>query len=146
VDEPTPRAPERLPEARFAPDRRYTAGAAAGLVGALLALAVAGDPPGRLLAGVAAVVLAGYLLTDLVFSPRIVASVDGIVVNAPLNRARLAWPQIEDVRADTRLRFGLRSTTLEIDAGSTLAVLSRRSIGADPLAAAELILAFRPRP
>jgi PH (Pleckstrin Homology) domain-containing protein len=131
-------------EARFVPDRRFTALAAGGAVVALAVLLVTDDTPGRLILGIAALVLAGYVVTDLLFSPRLVASADGVVVNAPLTRARLAWPEIEDVQADTRLRFGLRSTTLEIDAGSTLAVLSRRAIGADPAEAADVIRAFRP--
>jgi hypothetical protein len=107
-------------------------------------LALSGDAPGRLLAALAVVLLATYVVCDLVFSPRVVASADGVEINSPLVCARLPWPQIEDVRADTRVRFGLRNTALEIDAGATLAVLSRRAIGADPDAAAELIRAFRP--
>jgi hypothetical protein len=135
---------ERRPEARFHPDRRYTALAGGGLIVALgLALATA-PAPGRLLAAVAAIVLAGYVASDLLFSPRIVASADGVVINSPLLRARLSWAEVEDVRADVRQRLGLRSTTLEIDAGATLAVLSRRAIGSDPEEAARLIGAFRP--
>ena len=134
----------RRPEVRLVPDRRYTALAAAGVIAALIAVAVAPDATGRVLAGTAAVVLAGYLASDLLFRPRVLVTADGVVVNSPLVRARLGWPQIEDVRADTRERFGLRTTTLEIDAGETLAVLSRRAIGTDPATAAELIRAFRP--
>jgi hypothetical protein len=134
----------RSPEARFVPDRRYTVSAAAGLVLAAGAAALAPDTPGRLLAAIAVVVLAGYVVADLLFTPRVAASADGVAVNSPLLRRRLPWDEIEDVRADTRYRLGLRSTTLEIDAGETLAVLSRRAIGADPAAAAEVILAFRP--
>jgi hypothetical protein len=134
----------RRPELRFAPDRRFTALSAAGVAAALIAVLVTADLAGRVLAGTAAVVLAGYLVSDLLFRPRLRVDAAGIVINSPLVRARLPWPAVEDVRADTRLRLGLRSTTLEIDAGATLAVLSRRAIGADPAAAAELIRAFRP--
>lgn len=137
-------SPSVRAEARFVPDRRYTALAGGGVVVALAVLLVTHDNPGRLILGIAALVLAGYVVTDLLFSPRLVASAEGVVVNSPLTRARLAWSEVEDVRADTRLRFGLRSTTLEIDAGSTLAVLSRRAIGADPAEAADVIRAFRP--
>ena len=132
------------PETRFVPDRRYTALAAGGLVTAAAAAALTSDLTGRAVAIGAALVLAGYVVTDLLFSPRLTASAAGVVVNSPLLRARLGWPQIEDVRADTRLRLGLRSTTLEVDAGSTLAVLSRRAIGMDPAEAADLIRAHRP--
>jgi hypothetical protein len=128
----------------FVPDRRYTALAAAGLVGALLSVAVTGDRGGRLLAGLAVVVLAAYVVCDLVFRPRLSASATGITVHSPLVRGSWSWSQIEDVRPDTRVRLGLRNTNLEIDAGATLVVLSRRAIGADPSWAADLITAFRP--
>jgi Bacterial PH domain len=141
---PNPGRPAGRSEARLVPDRRYTALAAGGMAGALGALAFTTDSGGRLLAAIAAAVLLVYVVCDLVFSPRVIASPDGIVINAPLTRARLRWSDVEDVRPDTRLRLGLRSTNLEIDAGSTLAVLSRRAIGMDPLWAADLILAFRP--
>lgn len=131
-------------EARFVPDRRYTALAAGGLLVALGFALAADQATGRLLAAVAAAVLAAYVAADLLFRPRVLATFDGVEINSPLLRTRLAWAEIEDVRADVRLRMGLRSTTLEIDAGATLAVLSRRAIGADPEAAARVIAAFRP--
>ena len=137
-------SPAARTEARFVPDRRYTALAAGGLLVALGFVLVAGDPAGRLLAAVAAGVLVAYLVADLVFSPRLLVTAAGIAVNSPLLRTRLPWAQIEDVRADVRQRMGLRSTTLEIDAGPTLAVFSRRAIGTDPEAAAALITALRP--
>ena len=132
------------PRARFAPDRRYTALAAGGALVALIAAALAGAGPGRLIALVAVVVLAAYAVGDVVFSPRLVADAEGVTIRSPATRATLAWADIEDVRADSRLRLGLRSTMLEIDAGAVLVVLSPRAIGTDPDAAADLINAFRP--
>jgi hypothetical protein len=132
------------PEARFTPDRRLTALAGGGAFGALLVVLSTDDSDGRLLAAVAGVLLLGYVVCDLVFSPRLVASVDGVVVRSPLTRARLRWDEIEEVRADTRYHLGMRNTLLEIDAGATLAVLSRRALGVDPVEAAELLEAFRP--
>ncbi len=73
------------------------------------------------------------------------ASTDGIVVNSPLTRVRLSWDEVDAVRAETRIRHGLRNTTLEVDAGAVLVVLSRRALGADPVEVAELVEAFRPR-
>jgi hypothetical protein len=49
------------------------------------------------------------------------------------------------VRADTRQRLGLRSVTLEIDAGDELHVFSKRALGAEPDAVAGLIRAMDPR-
>lgn len=125
------------------PDPRYTALAAVGIVAALVALALAGDGPSRAMAVVAIAVLLAYVVSDLVFSPRLVASGAGLTVRSPLVRARLCWPEVEDVRADTRIRFGLRSTTLEIDAGETLIVLSGRAIGGDPAQVADRLRAMR---
>lgn len=129
---------------RFAPDRRFTVAAVAGLVVAVVATVAAQDGPTRLIAAVAVVLLAGYALCDVLFSPRLEADAAGVVIRSPLTRARLAWDEIEHVRADVTTRHGLRAVTLEIDAGPVLAVLSRRSIGVDPERAAELIRAQRP--
>ena len=135
---------DQRPIVAFRPDRRYTLLSAGGAAVALVLVLVLRDPPGRVLAGVALVVLAAYAAGDLLFSPRLIASSDGLVVHSPLLRARLAWREVEDVRADTRIRHGLRSTTLEIDAGPVLAVFSRRTLGVDPEQAAALVLACRP--
>ena len=134
----------RAPAVRFGPDRRLTLAAAAGVVVATAVALLTDDPAGRLLAAVAAVLLLCYVVCDLLFAPRLTASGAGLVIRSPMTRARLAWPDIERVHADTRLRLGLRSTTLEIDAGSTLVVFSRRALGADPEAVADLVNAFRP--
>jgi hypothetical protein len=135
---------DRQPTVAFRPDRRYTLLSALGLAIAIVLVLVLHDRPGRTLAAVAVGVLLIYLVSDLLFSPRLVASSDGVIVRSPLLRARLAWPEVEAVRADSRVRYGLRSTTLEIDAGTVLAVLSRRAIGADPEEAAALVRACRP--
>lgn len=142
MDEPTRAAG---PVLRFVPDRRYTALAAVGACGAVAAALVTGDPAGRVLFAVATAVLLGYVICDLVFSPRLTASVDGVVINAPLTRARLSWADVHTVRAETRVRRGLRTTTLEIDAETVLAVFSRRALGAQPAEAAARIEACRPQ-
>jgi len=143
VDE-DPSRPLRRSPVRFTPDPRLTAmtGAAAVLVAGL---SFATDAAGRLLLLLAAVILAGYALTDLVFRPRLAVDSAGIRVRSPLARADLAWPEVAAVRADERNRYGLRSVTLEIDAGEQLIVLSRRALGAAPDAAAALIRSFDPR-
>jgi hypothetical protein len=145
VDEASPVSPP-LPVARFGPDRRYTWCALGGLVVALGLVVLTTDRPGCLLFALAAALLLGYVVTDLIFAPRLTVSAAGVVVNSPLTRATLGWAEVEDVRADSRTRFGLRSTTLEVDAGPVLAVLSRRALAADPADVAELVRAFRPVP
>jgi hypothetical protein len=141
VDEP---ASQRRPAASFAPDRRLTAATGAG---ALLALVVAisgSDAPGQLLAAIAAGLLAAYTATDLLFAPRLAVDAAGVRVNTLLLRRTLAWSEIDSIRADSRLRHGLRSVALEIDAGDVLVVMSRRALGEHPDRVAELIAAFAP--
>ncbi len=136
---------DRAPVCRFGPDRRLTAvWAALGVVGALAA-AFSSDPEGRLLAAVAALALAAYAVTDLVFWPRLTASADGLRIRAPAMRATLAWSEVAAVRLDERARLGLSSRTLEIDAGDRLVVFSRRALGADPRDVLGLVTAFDPR-
>jgi len=131
---PDPADINRAPVCRFGPDRRLIA-----LCGGLAAIAVAvavlsSDPAGRLLAAGVAVVLGGYAVTDLVFWPRLVASGEGLRVHTPTARAQLAWSDIHAIRVDERNRYGLRSRTLEVDAGTVLVVLSGRALGSDPRA------------
>lgn len=128
----------------FVPDRRYTILAAFGSAAGLLAAVFASDPAGHVLFSVAAVLLLGYVGTDLIFRPRLTASPSGLVINSPFTRARLCWDEVTEVRADTRFRHGLRTVTLEIDAGAVLAVFTKRTLGVEPIAAAARIQAVRP--
>ena len=128
----------------FVPDRRYTVLAAVGCAAAVVAAAISHDAAGHVLFSVAALLLLGYVGADLVFRPRLAASAAGIVINTPFTRARLSWDEVTDVRADTRFRRGLRTVTLEIDAGAVLAVFSRRTLGVEPADAAARIAAVRP--
>ncbi len=139
-------AEQRRPTVQFGPDVRLTGLAAvAAVVAAGLGIA-AGDGAGRLLYLLAAAVLAGYVASDLAFRPRLAVDAQGVTVRSALVRTRLSWPEIEQVRADSRIRYGLRLVTLEIDAGEQLVVLSRRSIGTDPVHVAAVVASFDPRP
>ncbi|GAB2481152.1 PH domain-containing protein [Jatrophihabitans fulvus] len=134
----------RRTSVRFVPDRRLTGLAAGGAVVAALLALLATDDPSRLLFAVAVVVLLAFALSDLVFSPRLEADAAGVRVRSPLARAWLPWSQIDAVRLDERPRLGRRSVTLEVDAGETLIVLSRRALGTEPEDALALVNAFRP--
>jgi hypothetical protein len=133
----------RAPTLRFGPDRRLTALIGVLALVAATAAALAPDSAGRLLLAGAALVLLAYAATDLIYSPRLTASADGLLVRTPATRGLIPWSDVEAVRADTRQRAGLRSVTLEIDAGERLVVFSRRALGADPAQVAGLISAFR---
>ena len=130
----------------FVPDARYTALAAVGTAAGVVAAVLSDDSAGRVLFSVAAVVLLGYVAADLIFRPRLIASPTGLVINTPFTRARLTWDEVSEVHAETRFRRGLRSVTLEIDAGAVLAVFTRRTLGVEPADAAAGIAAVRPRP
>ena len=138
-------APDRTTLLRFGPDRRLTAACALGVVVAAVAALVTADPAGRLLLVGAGLVLLAYVVTDVVFAPRITAGPDGLVLNAPFAQARVSWAEVASIRADTRQRLGLRSSALEIDAGPVLALFSRRALAADPGAVAALLGALDPR-
>lgn len=132
----------RAPVCRFGPDRRLAVLSALLTAIACTIAALSHDPAGRLLAILAAVVLAGYAVTDLVFWPRLTASAEGLRIHTPFSRARLSWAEVDEIRVDERTRLGLVSRTLEIDAGPLLVVLSKRALGADPREVAGLLKAF----
>ena len=128
----------RAPVCRFGPDRRLAALGAALAAIAVATVVVSHDPAGRLLAGLAVVVLGAYVITDLLFWPRLVASAEGLRIHTPTTRTHLPWSQIDAIRVDER-------THLEIDAGPLLVVFSRRSLGDDPRTVLGLLQAFDPR-
>lgn len=145
-NQPENAAPSRVPRAVFGPDPRLTAliGVLAGIAAALAA--ISSDRSGTVLLALAALVLACYAAADLLWRPRLSVDATGLRVRGPGSSAVLAWTDVAAVRADVRMRHGLRSVALEIDADDQLFVLSRRVLGTDPEQAAEIVRAFDPRP
>jgi hypothetical protein len=132
----------RQPVCRFGPDRRLTALCGGLALVAVVTMVLSNDRAGQILAGLAALILAAYAVTDLLYSPRLIATADGLEVRTPTLRGRFAWSDVASVRADARQRLGLRSLTLEIDVADNLVVFSRRSLGAAPDAVAGVLRAF----
>jgi hypothetical protein len=130
---------------RFGPDLRLSAIVFLAALGALGLAITAADAGGRLIWGIAAVILAGYSIGDVIFWPRLVADPTGLRIRTPLTRVDVAWADVAAIRADVRNRYGLRSSTLEVDAGATLVVFSRRALGADPDTVSNLVRALDPR-
>jgi hypothetical protein len=126
---------------RFVPDARVTGLAAIGCIAAAV-LALTSAPMGRVLFGVAALILLAYVAGDLTFRPRLVADRSGLRIRSPFARRALSWSQVQAVRADERVRHGLRSVTLEIDSGDDVVVLTRRALGADPVEVARTLRAL----
>lgn len=114
------------------------------VAGALLAN---GDGVARLLWVVAGLVLAGVALRDALVRTRLSADAEGLTVVAGLaGRRRLPWEVIEAVRLDERLRLGVRSRLLEVDAGEVLVLLSGRDLGTDPEEVLAALQELRPIP
>ena len=135
----------RLPRLRFGPSAPLAwVAAAAAVICAGIAI-FGGDPAGRLILGIAAVLLAGLGAADLLVVPRLAVSAEGVTVRTLSVRRQLPWGRIESIRLDERSRLGLSSRTLEIDAGDVLIVLGRHSLGADPRDVYPLVLALQPR-
>ncbi len=130
---------------QWAPRTAETAMAAAGAVVAA-ALAATSDPAGRLLFGIGALCLVGLVLADLLVRPRLRADAETVEVRTLAVRRRLPWSAVQRVRVDEHNRYGLVSRTLELDAGDTLVVLGRRSLGADPRDVAEALRQIRAYP
>jgi hypothetical protein len=105
---------------------------AAGVALIAAGLAVTADAAGRLLFTLLALWLAGVVAADLGLGPRLRADPGGVEVRTLSVRRRLPWSAVRAVTVDQRARYGLTARTLEVDAGDTLVVLGRRSLGADP--------------
>lgn len=104
--------------------------------GTAAALGATEDKAGRLLLGLAAVVLLGLTAHGALARPRLAADGSTVTVRGMLNRHSWSW---DSVRVDVRYtrRLGRRQVTLELDGVDAegverLAVLGRLELGADP--------------
>ena len=79
----------------------------------------------------------GYAVGDLIWSPRLAADAHRRADPHAVHPRRPALGRDRATCAPTSAPgYGLRSTTLEVDAGDVLVVFSRRALGADPEAVA----------
>jgi hypothetical protein len=110
---------------------------------ALLGLAFGDDAFRVGLAAAAAVGLAAWAVRDLVAPVRLAADAAGLtVISGYAGRRALPWERIERIRVDVRPRLGLRTETLEIDAGETLHLFSAHDLGAPPAEVAARLAEF----
>lgn len=118
---------------------------AVGLVAIGLLLAE-GDPVRPGLAVLVATGLLIWALRDVITPVRLAVDPGGVwVASGYAGRRRLTWDQVERIRVDTRPRLGLRTATLEIDAGESLHLLGRQDLGASPEEVVEMLDAARRR-
>ena len=124
--------------------------AALAVIGLGLALAVLLlDAAGRVLVGAAAALVLVLVVRDVVVRPRLTAGPDGVHIRSWTTRRHLPWPLLR-VRVRETRRFGVRSSTLELDTAAgpddegVLVVLGRRDLGADPRAVARQLRELDP--
>jgi hypothetical protein len=120
-------------ELQWRVDRRLTilkaAGAAVFVVAAVL---LARDAAGLALGLLAAAVLGGFALRDVLAPVRLAADPNGVTVVTGFNgRRHIPWAEVERVRVDSQRRLGRRLEFLEIDTGETLHLFSSAELGAD---------------
>jgi hypothetical protein len=131
MDALTWRVPRKVPAAKLG------AGAAVLALGLLFADA---DAVRLVLAAAVAAALALWAARDLLAPVRLAADPAGVTLVAGFaGRRHLAWSQIERVRVDTRPRLGIRTETLEIDAGESLHLFNEYDLGAPPAEVAAAI-------
>ena len=111
--------------------------AGVALVGLLMAIgsaAVATDPAGRLLTGIAAAGLLVFAVGSWRARPKLALTAEGLVYRGWLNTTTLRHADIELIRITEFRRWGRMVRLLEIDTVSgRLLVLSRWDLGEDPL-------------
>lgn len=113
------------------------------LIGLGLLLA-AGDPVSIGVAALAAAGLLGWALRDLLAPVRLAADPTGItVIRGFAGRRHLAWAQVERIAVDDRPHLGLRTATLEIDAGDSLHFFGRYDLGTEPDEVATILRAAK---
>jgi hypothetical protein len=128
---------------------RVRTGVIAGKFAAAAVLVVvaltAGRGFGLWLGLLAAALIAAYGLRDVLGRERLRADATGIRIGTGFSGHRdLPWSQVERVKIDQRLRLGIRTDMLEVDAGEELYLFSRYDLGAEPQDALDALLAVRP--
>ncbi|WP_330271766.1 PH domain-containing protein [Lentzea sp. NBC_00516] len=112
-----------------------------------IALAVAAltvdDNAGRLLIGLATLLVTYLAAFATIARPRLTADVDGLAVRGFASTTRLPWHEVK-VKLQTTRRLGREQQTLELDADDRLVVLTRVDLGADPEEVAGVLHALRP--
>jgi hypothetical protein len=118
--------------------------AAAGLAAAWAVFT--DDPPGRVLLGAVALMLAFAGLFGTVVRPRLAADAEGVTVRGLTGSRRYAWAEV-NVRLVRTRRLGRDVATVELDAEAAeepgLVVLGRLDLGTDPEDVVDALLELR---
>lgn len=119
---------------------------AVGGLGTLVALAGAflyDDNLGRVLFGVAAVVLAALSVHGLFVRPRLAADASGVRIRTVHGVQQFGWPDAHTLLRSSK-RLGRDSKTLEISTDEQLFVFGWVELGADPHDVLDELHALRP--
>jgi hypothetical protein len=81
--------------------------------------------------------LLAFAVRDLLTRERLRADDRGVTIARVLGRVHVGWPTVERIQVDSRLRLGVRTELLEIDAGDNVFQFSRYDLGVDAAQAAE---------
>ncbi|GHH35414.1 hypothetical protein GCM10017774_20470 [Lentzea cavernae] len=114
---------------------------------AALALAfatfIADDNAGRLLIGLATLLVSYLAAFGSIARPRLTADADGLAVRGFASTTLLPWHEVK-VKLQTTRRLGREQQSLELDADDRLVVLTRLDLGVDPEEVAGVLHALRP--
>jgi hypothetical protein len=118
----------------------------------------AGDPPGRLLVGIAALVLAVATAVGALARPRLRVDDTGLVLRGVTGTRRWPWERVDAVRVVRMRRLGVHAAYLEVEARDApdgvagdpgadgrLLVLGRLELGTDPVEVADALQEHRAR-
>ncbi|USX50081.1 PH domain-containing protein [Lentzea sp. HUAS12] len=108
-----------------------------------LATLLADDNAGRLLIGLATLLVSYLAAFASIARPRLTADADGLAVRGFASTTLLPWHEVK-VKLQTTRRLGREQQTLELDADDRLVVLTRLDLGADPEEVAGVLHALRP--
>ena len=124
-----------MQQTEWAPNPAGIAGiGAGGIFMAIACVTVVTDPPGRILAGVAAVGLLLFAIGSWRARPRLAITPDGLGYRGWFRTQTLRREDIELIRITEFRRLGRKVRLLEIDTTEDrLIVLSRWDLGTNPL-------------
>ncbi len=105
-----------------------------GLILAIGGVTLVTDPPGRVLAGIAAAGLLVFAITSWRARPKLAIRNDALVIRGPWRATELRQPDIKLVRITEFRRIGRKVRLLEIDTvDDRLFVFTRWDLGTNPL-------------
>ncbi|MFS8100389.1 PH domain-containing protein [Lentzea alba] len=102
-----------------------------------------GDNAGRLLVGLATLLVSYLAAFATIARPRLTADTNGLAVRGFASTTLLPWHEVK-VKLQTTRRLGREQQALELDADDRLVVLTKLDLGVDPEEVAGVLHALRP--